>query len=207
MDIEIKVFYATVLLLSGCLPVATLHPAYTEETAVFEEKLLGTWLEEDYAKWQFVRIPDDQNNYYLRLEDQEGKKGYFEAHLCKIDNSLILDVIPAAHPCGEVDTEDMLLPYNAFFVQSLHTFLKIELADPNLKIAITDQDKFEKLLEDSPGSLEYTKTKDRLIITASSNHIQKFIAEHINDERLFTEPSTLQRQEAKAEKQADPNEQ
>lgn len=206
METKLKVFYLTVLLLGGCVPVATLHPVYTDETIVFEEKLLGTWINDSNETWQFTRIKSDSNGCYLRLKDNEGRKGYFEGHLCKIDESLILDVIPATHPCGEKDAEDMKLMYNLLFIQPLHTFVKIELADPNLTIAMTHEDKFEELLKNSPGSLQFTKAESRLIITASPEQLQKFIAENIDDERLFANPMELKRKETAIEEQTDPNE-
>jgi len=205
MNIKKILFYLLAVVLGGCVPVATLHPVYTDETVVFEEKLLGIWTDDSDGYWKFTRIARDPNGYYLELKDDEGNKGLFETHLCRIDGKLILDAIPAAYPCSEKEVDDMEFELNGYFFQQLHTFAKVEFEDPNLTIAITGEDKFEELLEESPTSLEFNKVESRLIITDSTEKLQKFIAEYINDERLCSDANRLKRQELKIEEPAEPN--
>jgi len=38
-------FYSLAALLGGCVPVMSLHPLYTEKDVLFEEKLLGRWVD------------------------------------------------------------------------------------------------------------------------------------------------------------------
>ncbi len=39
-------FYLLAVLLGSCVPVMSLHPLFNEKDVVFDEKLLGTWVEE-----------------------------------------------------------------------------------------------------------------------------------------------------------------
>ena len=42
MNTRKALFCILALLLGGCLPVMSLHPLYTDDDLVFEEKLLGS---------------------------------------------------------------------------------------------------------------------------------------------------------------------
>jgi len=54
MHAKTNLFYCLVVLLGGCVPVVSLHPLFTEDNLVFEEKLLGTWVND--TTWEFARF-------------------------------------------------------------------------------------------------------------------------------------------------------
>ena len=86
-------FYLLAALIGGCVPVISLHPFYTEEDVVFEEKLLGKWVDDPNdpdTTWEFNRIEEPKNAYKLVFYDDEGKKGSFVAHLVRLQNKLFL---------------------------------------------------------------------------------------------------------------------
>jgi len=106
-------FYLLAALLGGCIPVLSLHPLYTEEDVTFEEKLLGTWVddpEDPKTTWEFSRAEAKEKAYKLIYSDDEGKKGSFEVHLVKLENRLFLDVFPNQFPSGQQDWEKMNWP-------------------------------------------------------------------------------------------------
>ena len=47
MNTRKLLFYLLAVLLGSCVPVMSLHPLFTKEHLVFEEKLLGTWADDD----------------------------------------------------------------------------------------------------------------------------------------------------------------
>jgi hypothetical protein len=54
MKVKKLLFYLLAVFMGGC--VLSLHPLYTENDLIFEEKLLGTWAEEgSKVTWQFKR--------------------------------------------------------------------------------------------------------------------------------------------------------
>ena len=56
MKVKKFLFYLLAALLGGCVPVMSLHSLYTEENVVFEEKLLGTWVDDPNSPetiWEF----------------------------------------------------------------------------------------------------------------------------------------------------------
>ena len=196
-------FYLLAALVGGCVPILSLHSLYTEEDVVFEEKLLGTWLEDPNkpeSTWKFKRIEEPNNAYNLVLSDKEGKKGSFVAHLVKLEESLFLDVFPDEFPCDTDDPNKTDWLYNVFFLVPAHTFLKIEQIEPTLKIRTMEPDNVEEMLENDPNLIKHEIVQDRPVLTASTKELQKFMKAHANDEGLFGEPSKMKRVQPK-----DPN--
>jgi hypothetical protein len=196
-------FYLLAALVGGCVPILSLHSLYTEEDVVFEEKLLGTWLEDPNkpeSTWKFKRIEEPNNAYNLVLSDEEGKKGSFVAHLVKLEDSLFLDVFPDEFPCDTDDPNKTDWLYNVFFLVPAHTFLKIEQIEPTLKMRIMEPDNVEEMLENDPNLIKHEIVHDRLVLTASTKELQEFLKAHANDEGLFGEPSKMKRVQPK-----DPN--
>jgi len=203
MKVKKILFYLLAALLGGCVPVLSLHSLYNEENTVFEEKLLGTWLEDPNkpeAAWQFKRIDKTKKEYKLIISDDENKKGSFVAHLVKLEDSLFLDVFPDEFPCDTDDPNKTDWLYNVFFLVPAHTFIKIEQIEPILKMRIMEPDNVEEMLEKDPKLIKHEIVQDRLVLTASTKELQEFLKAHANDEGLFGEPSKMKRMQSK-----DPN--
>ena len=115
------------------MPVMSLHPLYTEEDVVCEEKLLGTWVDDSNNIWDF-KCPDKQKKTYkLFIVDNEGEKGLFDVHLTKLKNKLFLDVYPAEPPWAKDDPNKIEWHFNTLFLIPVHTFIKIDSIEINLK--------------------------------------------------------------------------
>jgi len=201
--------YGVVVLLAGCVPIVSLHPLFTKETVTFEEKLLGTWVEEadkPQVTWEFAhleagaaeRLPAEmrdqiQKCYRVDVVDDKGQKGSFAACLVKLQDKLFLDVLPDKFPGGEQDPEKMKLAYNAFFFMPVHSFVRVNSIGDQLKIRLTDDDGFKKLLEAEPKAVKYDMIDERPVLTASTAELQTFLAKYADDERLFPSDLTLTR--------------
>jgi hypothetical protein len=192
-------FYLLAGVLGGCLPVMSLHPLYTKEKkeVVFENKLLGTWVDDSNSIWDFKRADANENAYKLTFTDKEGKKGSFVAHLVKRENKLFLDVYPSEPPWDEKDPNKVEWPYNTLFFISVHTFIKINGIGPELKLQLTDDDELNKLLKEDPNAIEHTSIEDKLVLTASTEKLQAFVLKYADDSRVFGEESVLTRKKTK----------
>ena len=182
------IFYLLAALLGGCGPVMSLHPLYTEKDVVFEERLLGRWMDDPNSPetiWQFSRIDEPYNAYNLVFSDEEGKKGSFVAHLVKLQNKLFLDVYPSEQPSKNEDSNKLELHYNSLFLIPVHTFLKIDFNGPNLKMWITNIEDMKKLFEEEPNAVKHTFVDDKLILTAPTKELQDFILKYADDKRVF----------------------
>ena len=202
-------FYGLAALLAGCVPVVSLHPLFTRDTIVFEDQLLGTWVEDSnrpQVTWEFARLEDDaaerlppamrdeiQKCYRLNVRDDQGRRGSFAACLVKLHDRLFLDVLPDKFPSGRQQTEQMPLAYNAFFFIPVHTFVRIESIGAQLKVCLTDDEEFKKLLAAEPNAVKYDTLDDRPVLTASTAELQAFVTKFADDKRLFPTDLTLTR--------------
>ena len=181
-------FYLLAALLGGCVPVMSLHPLYTEKDVVFEERLLGRWVDDPNSPettWDFNRVEEPNNAYSLLFSDEEGKKGSFVAHLVKLQNRLFLDVYPSELPSKIEDPNKSELPFNSFFLIPAHTFLKIDFSGPNLKMWMTNDEDMKELLEEEPDAVKHTFIEDKLILTAPTKELQNFVIKYAEDKRVF----------------------
>ncbi len=181
-------FYLLAALLGGCVPVMSLHPLYTEKDVIFEEKLLGKWVDdpnEPETKWEFSRVEESTSAYGLVFSDEEGKKGSFVAHLIRLQNRLFLDVYPSEPPWEIEDPNKLELPYNSFFLIPAHTFIKIDFIGPQLKMWLTNNEEMKKLLKEQPNAVKHTFIEDRLVLTAPTKELQNFILKYADDKRVF----------------------
>jgi len=202
-------FYLITILLGGCVPVMSLHPLFTEENLVFEEKLLGTWVDDPNSPkstWEFKRVEDSaqkegelnppqkpEKAYKLiLLNNEDNTKGSFYAHLVKLEDRLFLDVYPSRLPCAQPDpNEDWLL--NTFFLIPGHSFVIIDSIEPQLKLRWTSEDKMEEIFKENPDAVKHTSVEDRLVLTASTKELQTFVLKYADDDRLFPTEAVLTR--------------
>jgi len=198
MKVKKILFYLLAALLGGCVPVMSLHSLYTKENVVFEEKLLGTWVDDPNGPeviWEFTHIDEPKNAYKLIFSDDKGKKGSFVAHLVKLQNRLFLDAFPSEFPWEPDDPNEVKWLYNSLFLIPAHTFIKIDSIEPQLKMRLTNDDKMEKLLKEDPNAVKHTSIEDRFILTASTKELQAFVLKYADDNRVFTDEIVLGRKE------------
>ena len=208
-------FYLLAVLLGGCVPILSLHPLFTEKDAVFDEKLLGTWVDDPNspeATWEFKRADTNDSAYRLIFSDKEGKKGMFVAHLVKLKDKLFLDVDVhlGESPYVLVEVKDpnvMMDPnkfdfwrYNTLFLIPAHTFIRVNSVEPQLKMLLTDDEKMKEFLKADPNAIKHDFLDNSPILTASTKELQAFVLQYADDSRVFTEAMVLSRK-----KTAEPN--
>jgi hypothetical protein len=190
-------FYLLAAVIGGCVPVVSLHPLFNEKDVVFDEKLLGTWVDPN-TTWEFSRIAEPKNAYKLIFSDKEGKKGLFVAHLVKLKDKLFLDACPA--PWEQQDPNKIEWAYNTLFLIPAHTFIKINSIEPQLKMLRTDDEQMREFLKADPNAVKHTVLEDKPVLTASTNELQAFVLKYAYDSRVFAETIVLGRK-----KTAEPN--
>jgi len=201
-------FYCIAILMSGCVPVVSLQPLFTTETVVYDPQLLGTWTGDggDDMAWEFAalepaatdQLPDalkgvSPKAYRLNIHQKDSLKGAFVAAMVKLQGQLYLDIFPDKLPSGNTDPEQEKLPFNAFLTLPAHTFIKIDLAENQLTMQLTEDEKLQTLLDVEPKAISSTSVDEKLILTASTKELQAFVTKYSNDERLFDNTVTLTR--------------
>lgn len=205
-------FYLLAGLLGSCVPVMSLHSLFTEENIVFDEKLLGTWVDDPNSPkgtWEFKRVADSaqkdwelpppkkpEKAYKLLLSNEEGAKGSFFAHLVKLEGRLFLDVFPSQLPCAQLDPKQDWV-FNTVFLIPGHSFAVIDSIEPQLKIRWTNEDEMEKFLKEQPNAIKHELVEDRIVLTASTDELQKFVLKYADDKRIFPAEAVLTRKKDK----------
>ncbi|MGA2173065.1 MAG: hypothetical protein ABSG82_08690 [Sedimentisphaerales bacterium] len=198
MKIKKALFYLLAGILAGCVPVLSLHPLFDNQNLTFNEKLLGTFTEPNNVTWEFARS-DEPNAYQLTYsavseKDQKVLKGLFTVHLVKLDGRLFMDIYPKELPWA--DDEGLARtkwPYNTFFMLSAHVFAKVEIAEPQVKLWLTDVVEMKELLKENPDAVKHEVVEDNPVLTASTQQLQSFVLKYANDKRLFANESILTR--------------
>jgi len=185
MGTKKAVFYLLAVMLGGCV-LPSLHPLYTDEELIFEEKLIGKWSDGNDI-WEFRE--GEGENYQMRVLDGEWKEGQFVAHLVKLGDMFFLDIFPDGVTLGEPQA------FYGFHILPVHTFMKVEQIEPKLQLRAMDYDKVSEMLEEDPNLLKHEVVEDRIVLTASTEQLQEFIVEYANEEGVFAEAIELTRRE------------
>ena len=188
MKIKKLLFYLLAAILGGCIPIASLHSLYTKSDIIFEEKLLGIWIDDSNSPetiWEFTRMDEPNNAYKMIFTDEDERKGSFVVNLVKLEGNLFLDFYPSELPWEPEDPNKAEWLYNSFFLMPCHTFFKVESIEPKLVFHMTANSEMKKLLQENPDSIGYTTIEDRIVLTGTTKQLQSFILKYIDDERLF----------------------
>jgi hypothetical protein len=229
MNKRYLVLLALLAWLTGCVPVDSLNPLYTDKDIVFDESLVGTWVGPDNGQegaLEFSKL--DQNGkqaYVMTMTDKSGDDGrcksvtVYHAHLVNLNGRRFLDVVPEtidaraeSYPLqikpgknGTTIEPRMLRLSSAAYLEfgdksqangkvqaklrRAHWFLKVNQDNKKLQLNWADDDVFRKAVEAGTVKLPNMllgngKNKD-VVITASTQELQKFVAEHAEDATFF----------------------
>lgn len=84
------------LFFTGCVPIDSLNPIYTDSNVIFDAALLGRWASSQSD--ESLRVERGENNSYLVIfekKDQDThEESVCEAHLVNLGGDKYLDVVP-----------------------------------------------------------------------------------------------------------------
>ena|SRR5579871_7013508 len=179
------------VLAAGCL-VPSIYPFYTEKEVVFEPALVGVWektaTDADTREiWTFEKAHEKE--YKFTFVDGD-RKNVFSAHLFKLKDQLFLDCLHLE------ETSDAVPP---------HYLLRVEQIEPTLKASMLEGSWLKKLLDKNPGAIRHTLVQSdlndpksaRIVLTADTAELQKFLLKHIDGKDAFGDLNELKRREAK----------
>ena len=171
-----------VLGMTGCF-VLSVHPLYFEKDLVFESGLVGTWGEKEHEKdlselWIFKKSGD--KSYQLIIKDQD-EEGFFEAHLLKLGDYLFLDLYPE-------EPEESSEFYKMHVIPA-HSFILVSLEGHVLQLGFFDLDWLEENIEQNKITIKHERRDDTIVLTASTEELQKFVLKHVKEAFPFEEDS------------------
>lgn len=166
------------LLIAGCV-VSSLHPLFTVKDLAFDPSFLGTWagVDEDDT----LVFKDGEGKAYNLTYITEGQGLKFEVHLVQLGGLQFFDVYP------KVGKE-----HDAFHLLPAHTFWRVERDGEMLRTAWLDQGWVEEKIAKKKITIPHQLVEDRLILTASTEKLQKFVLKYADD--AFSDFSEFQLQ-------------
>jgi hypothetical protein len=172
------------LALVGCVP--SLNPLYLERDLVYDPAFLGEWSEDGTKdKWRFE--PGEDRSYRVTFRDGD-EEGVFIVRLLELDGHRYLDFEPVRDGIKAMGQTGF---YQIHWVPA-HTFARVELKDGVLRMAMVNVDWLAKKLEQDPGCLAHRRRgDDDLVLTASTEELQRFVQEHRTE--LFGDTMELRR--------------
>lgn len=188
------VFSMLALLMSSC--IISLHPLYDVKTMVKEVKLNGNWLDENGqspSEWLFKPKYDEDERFtgkYELLHTTDGYTYAYEAVLLKLGGNYYLDVLLDG-PVGKEKEDET--PMLALYVPS-HNFYKIEFKQADqINIFPFDGDRLDKLVSQRKIRIKHEVVDNTMVITASTEDLQKFLRKYAQDEEAFDEPLLIKK--------------
>jgi hypothetical protein len=178
----------TLIILSGCVP--SWNPLYTEKDLISDDRVVGTWKEDEETKETWVFKKGEGKAYQLAHTDSDGKTAKFAAHLLKLEGRTYLDLYVT-------DIEGQVNELAGWTLVPAHLFLRVDEIGDSLKMAAANADWLEKHLEKNPKAIAHQKTGDRTVIVAETKELQAFVTKHAEGEALFGEAFALKRQASK----------
>ena len=240
MNKRYLVLLALLACLTGCVPVDSLNPLYTDKDVVFDESLLGSWVGPDTGDdgvLEFMaRDQDGKRSYLLVMTDKDKdsngyKKTVYHANLVKLNEHLFLDVVqetldtkPSSYSLriktgksGPTIEPSLLRLGEAAYLEfgsgasgvggkidahlrRAHWIMRLARKGNDLRLDWADDEEFRRAVERGTVKLPTMllgegKNKD-VVITASTEELRKFVAEHADDDQFFnSKTSQLHRKE------------
>jgi len=150
-------------ILTGCGPVVSVQPLYTEQDLVYDLPLEGTWAAQDDGEiWQVQRSGDG-----YRFESSADK---FIVHLLHVNGLRFLDITSPAESALAV---------------SGHVFAKVWMEDGALRISLMNDTWVEKIVQQGLGPQSVTNSEREVVLTAPTNELQRFVWLYAADPEAF----------------------
>lgn len=179
-----------ILLLNGCI-VKSLHRFYHEEDVIYDEAILGTWVDEDYTRWVisqytfgkgFMQADSTDNSYLVELYEDSLAPVQFNVHMFEVEGKKYLDFMPLRDN-GDYGLLDMHLV-------STHSLAMVDYDKAgNVTISWFAEEWLSSLFEENRVKIAHEVVKNPgintdtfFVLTASTNELQKFIKKYGNRE-------------------------
>lgn len=181
---------AAAVMLTGCWQ-KSVHPFYTANDVFFEEKLLGEWRETGKEEGQgttwTISKGESPKAYTIKIADNETKLEC-DGRLFKMGDTQLLDLHSRNRAVLDMPAHTL------FRVRELGATFKMQLLSPGwMKNRLQLHPK--ELAHAFAADPEHPDDVDKgeFILTASTEQLQKYVKEHMNDEGFWEEPGELKK--------------
>lgn len=189
--------FAGLLAVSSCT-VQSIHPLYDEASTLYEPFLEGDWVDDEGNSWVIEKAlkPDADalkkeqisSKAYQMTYHGDSVEARLDVFLVKLGGSYFIDLFPADSYDQQVGNDVLLgnlLP--------VHTFSKIEMKNDSLLVSQFDSEWLEDLIINNQIRISHEIVKahkiNRIVLTASTKELQKFVGKYHGDPKAFEEPN------------------
>ncbi len=203
--------------LTGCVPVDSFNPLYTDTDLISDDALVGQWVPVDHSQEQIVFKFEKAKgpSYLLQVSSKDkSEKLFFVVRLVSIGKNRFLDVSPGDVQVSTLENPRQALQsmsgknlehplfhlglgaylelagntQNEANVRSAHWLYKFRFDGKKLSLDGTDDEKFLQAMDGNKLRVDTALERGRcVLITASTKDLQKFVIEHLDDGSFFTQ--------------------
>lgn len=188
------IIVAIVLLFSGC-GIFSLHPLYLADDLIVKNEMIGTWQNEK-DKEMFLKIDTIGNmQYEFRMIDDVDTIA-FVMGLLKLNNQYFIDLFPTEDCSGITGDNCESWEMMVRNYLPIHTFMKIDYLDDGIYLTEFDNERLIELFDQKRIRLAHEmagEEGDYVVITASTDNLQKFITRYTDDKDAFNETEKYHR--------------
>jgi len=162
--------------------VLSLHPIFTEQTAVLIPEIEGLWNIPDFN--MTVSFEKAGDNFYLLKYGSETNVSTFEAVFVKIKDEMYLDLSGVmSDTLGDDDYRNMFV--------TAHSLYKIQMSQDTLQLYETNYAWFYNYAIENNLPLKYEWINNAMLLTFKTDELKSFISETSNEKELFNNSITL----------------
>ena len=192
MKWRIVLVITVIAALSSC--IFTFHPLYSDDILTDVPGLEGSFSKhdgfpQDSSEWIFTR--EQKGTYQLRI-NQKDNSGTMEVHAVLLGGEYFLDF--------SVDdvSSDCIPDFIGYHLVPMHSFGKVHVHEDKLALSFIDMDWAEENLSKHRIRIDHeTRFKDNntefILLTASTEDLQKFVAKYARFDDAFDDPDILNR--------------
>jgi len=170
------VFLGIALFLMGC-PTRSLYPLFADKDITFNPNLVGAWNEIDNHS-TYVFKKGEGKDYEITIAGKKGDTTHYKLQLGRLGKYWFFDSFPKEDP---VD----------FHMIPTHLISKIWLQGDTLKFSFLESDSLIKRMGSGKLKIAATYPDDNMILTSSTEELQKVILEIADDDAFFPKSDVL----------------
>jgi hypothetical protein len=203
------------ILFSGCY-LKSVHPLIPVNQAILVDGIEGRWETKD-QRWTIFNdmnsipnvsisglnvqgemsfsagegdsIDSEDNTYFILFEDLQDDLSdtvFFIGSIGELNNQKYLDLSLFDLARSQTFENNHLLP--------VHTFSRLNVNSEELTLEFFKDSWIKSLIESNQVRIKYEKLDDDILITASSEELQKFIEKYGDDNEAYEDPTILKKQ-------------
>jgi len=164
------------LSLIGC-PSYSVHPLYTDQDAVVESALEGTWSSSDPNDREAIRFQKSGDyEYSLSIFHSDTKVNEnYKVHLVRLGDQMFMDLIADDQTVGDAKLDGPV------GVIATHVILKVTISADDLAYATLEDDTIRKQSAAGGAALDYQMVNGGVLVTTPTDALRRYISAHVQD--------------------------